>query len=131
MNSQFSTLNCMYVFLERGSYMFEFNRIFKKSKYIEVKNLENKSFEDGEKKPNIPSGMWVKCENCGKVLYNKDLENSIMTCENCRTHFRIGSRERINYTIDNGTFIEYDEKMISDNPIEISNISQTSIPINR
>lgn len=104
--------------LERGSYMFEFNRIFKKSKYIEVKNLENSHLEDGDKKPNIPSGMWVKCENCGKILYNKDLENSIMTCENCRTHFRIGSRERINYTIDKGTFIEYDEKMISDNPID-------------
>ena len=104
--------------LERGSYMFEFKRIFKKSKYIEVKNLENSHLEDGDKKPNIPSGMWVKCETCGKILYNKDLENSIMTCENCRTHFRIGSRERINYTIDKGTFIEYDEKMISENPID-------------
>ena len=62
--------------------------------------------------------MWVKCETCGKVLYNKDLESSIMTCENCRTHFRIGSRERINYTIDKGTFIEYDKNMISDNPID-------------
>ena len=103
--------------LERGSYMFEFKSIFKKSKYIEVKNLENNSAYDGEKKPNIPSGMWVKCETCGKVLYNKDLESSIMTCENCRTHFRIGSRERINYTIDKETFIEYDKSMISDNPI--------------
>ncbi len=103
------------MFLERGSYMFEFKRIFKKSKYIEVKNLEN---EYGEKKPNIPSGMWVKCETCGKILYNKDLESSIMTCDNCRTHFRIGSRERINYTIDKGTFIEYDKDMISDDPID-------------
>jgi len=94
--------------------MFEFKRIFKKSRYIEVKNLDN---ENGEKKPNIPSGMWVKCETCGKILYNKDLENSIMTCENCRTHFRIGCRERIKYTIDSGTFIEYDKDMISDNPI--------------
>lgn len=93
--------------------MFEFKRIFKKNKYIEVKNLGI----DGDKKPNIPSGMWVKCQTCGKILYNKDLEISIMTCENCRTHFRIGSRERINYTIDKDTFIEYDKDMISDNPI--------------
>jgi acetyl-CoA carboxylase carboxyl transferase subunit beta len=98
--------------------MFEFKSIFKKSKYIEVKNLENKLDIDGEKRPNIPSGMWVKCETCGKILYNKDLESSIMTCENCRTHFRIGSRERINYTIDKDTFIEYDKNMISDNPID-------------
>ena len=95
--------------------MFEFKRIFKKNRYIEVKNLEN---ENGEKKPNIPTGMWVKCETCGEILYNKDLENSIMTCENCKTHFRIASRERINYTIDSGTFIEYDKNMISDNPID-------------
>jgi acetyl-CoA carboxylase carboxyl transferase subunit beta len=98
--------------------MFEFKRIFKKSKYIEVKNLESKLGSDYDKRPNIPSGMWVKCETCGKILYNKDLESSIMTCDNCRTHFRIGSRERINYTIDEGTFIEYDKNMISDNPID-------------
>jgi acetyl-CoA carboxylase carboxyl transferase subunit beta len=103
------------MFLERGNDMFEFKRIFKKSKYIEVKNLEN---EYGDNKPNIPTGMWVKCETCGKILYNKDLEDSIMTCENCKTHFRIGSRERIKYTIDSETFIEYDKEMISANPIE-------------
>lgn len=101
--------------LERGSYMFEFNRIFKKNRYIEVKSLQD---EDGENKPNIPTGMWVKCQTCGKILYSKDLENSIMTCENCRTHFRIGAKERINYTIDSETFIEYDKNMISDNPID-------------
>ena len=95
--------------------MFEFKRIFKKNRYIEVKNQEN---ENGEKKPNIPTGMWVKCQTCGEILYNKDLENSIMTCENCSTHFRIASRERINYTIDSGTFIEYDKNMISENPID-------------
>ncbi|MBU3112558.1 acetyl-CoA carboxylase, carboxyltransferase subunit beta [Clostridium lacusfryxellense] len=94
--------------------MFEFKRIFQRSKYIEVKNLGN----DGEKKPNIPSGMWIKCETCGEILYIKDLESSIMTCENCRNHFRIGSRDRIDYTIDKGTFIEYDEFMVSDNPID-------------
>ena len=105
--------------LERGSNMFEFKRIFQRSKYIEVKNLGN----DGEKKPNIPSGMWVKCGTCGEILYNKDLEVSIMTCENCRTHFRIGSRERIDYTIDKCTFIEYDEFMISDNPINFEGYS--------
>ncbi|WLC85842.1 acetyl-CoA carboxylase, carboxyltransferase subunit beta [Clostridium estertheticum] len=101
--------------------MFEFNRIFKKSKYIEVKNLEN---EDGDKKPNIPSGMWVKCETCGKILYKKDLESSIMTCDNCRTHFRIGCRERIDYTIDKGTFKEYDEFMISGNPIDFKGYTE-------
>ncbi|MCB2342828.1 acetyl-CoA carboxylase, carboxyltransferase subunit beta [Clostridium estertheticum] len=101
--------------------MFEFKRIFKKSKYIEVKNLEN---EDGDKKPNIPSGMWVKCETCGKILYKKDLESSIMTCDNCRTHFRIGCRERIDYTIDKGTFKEYDEFMISGNPIDFKEYTE-------
>jgi len=109
------------MFLERGNYMFEFNHIFKKNKYIEVKNLAG---DDGEKKPNIPSGMWVKCKTCGEILYNKDLEINIMTCGNCRTHFRVGSRERINYTIDNGTFIEHDEFMISENPIDFEGYTQ-------
>ncbi|MBU3100585.1 acetyl-CoA carboxylase carboxyl transferase subunit beta, partial [Clostridium sp. DSM 17811] len=47
-----------------------------------------------------------------------------MTCDNCRTHFRIGCRERIDYTIDKGTFKEYAEFMISGNPIDFKGYTE-------
>lgn len=49
--------------------MFKINPIFKKNKYITVKAPEDKVTE--EKVPNIPEGMWIKCDKCGKILYKR------------------------------------------------------------
>lgn len=94
---------------------------FKKNKYLTVNpNSINGNIieEKEEKKPNIPNGMWFKCNKCGKVLYKKDIEKNIMTCEHCKTHFRMSARDRIRFTVDEGTFIELDIEMTSDNPLE-------------
>lgn len=100
--------------------MFEFNKFFKKNKYIQLKmdNTYNNSseYEENQNKPNIPNGLWIKCNNCGKALYKDDLKNNYMVCS-CGYHFRIGARERISQIIDNGTFIEYDKSMKSSNPL--------------
>ncbi|NEU04349.1 MULTISPECIES: acetyl-CoA carboxylase, carboxyltransferase subunit beta [Clostridium] len=100
--------------------MFEINKLFKKKqRYARVrtgeKDIINKA--DNTSKPNIPNGLWVKCEKCGKLLYKEDLEKNFRVCENCNKHFRMGSKERINQIIDQGTFIEFDEKMETKNPL--------------
>lgn len=97
-----------------------FNGLFKKTKYITVsqKSLnENITAKEGNK-PNIPEGMWEKCPRCGQILYKKDLKANEMICGECRYHFRISAAERIELIIDEGTFIEFDSSMQSENPIE-------------
>lgn len=99
--------------------MFKFNPIFKKTKYITVNNSKddlNKTKE--ENTPNIPTGMWIKCDGCGKILYKKDLEDNLNVCSNCNKHYRLSSRERIQIVVDTGTFREFDKDMVSDNPLE-------------
>jgi acetyl-CoA carboxylase carboxyl transferase subunit beta len=103
-----------------------FNGLFKKTKYITVSQTpvngtaqSNKPVEkQEEQKPNIPNGMWVKCECCGKTLYKKDLEKHILVCQDCGKHFRMPALDRINYVADEGTFIEFDKKMNSGNPLD-------------
>ncbi|WP_010298207.1 acetyl-CoA carboxylase, carboxyltransferase subunit beta [Clostridium senegalense] len=100
--------------------MFEINKLFKKKqRYARVKTGEKDIVNKVENtsKPNIPNGLWVKCEKCGKLLYKEDLEKNFRVCENCNKHFRIGSKERINQIIDEGTFVEFDEKMETKNPL--------------
>ena len=43
--------------------------IFKKRQYgvINITNLEEKDI------PVVPGGTWIKCSNCGKILYKKSL----------------------------------------------------------
>lgn len=107
-----------------------FGDFFKKTKYITVstststtkvvEEIEAKINSEGENKPNIPNGMWVKCGNCGKAIYKKDLEKNSMVCSDCSHHFRMTAYERIASIIDEDTFEEFDENMTSGNPLAFS-----------
>jgi len=66
-----------------------------------------------EKKNEMPEGVWTKCKNCQEIIYAKEIERNLNVCPKCDYHFRIGARERIDLVIDEGTFVEMDEKMNS------------------
>ncbi|MBF0345583.1 MAG: acetyl-CoA carboxylase carboxyltransferase subunit beta [Nitrospirae bacterium] len=72
----------------------------------------------GEKKVNIPEGLWVKCTNCKEIVYRQELAKNQRVCPKCGFHFRLGARERINLLIDSGTFVEQDALLTSDDPLE-------------
>lgn len=97
--------------------MFKFNPIFKKTKYITLKNSSNDD-KNEEKLPNIPSGMWIKCDECGKTLYKKDLDENLKICTSCGKHYRMSARERIDFIIDTGTFRVMDKDMKTLNPLD-------------
>ena len=94
--------------------------LFRKRKYITVSNTKMNYDEDilGEQQPIIPDGMWVKCPKCGRILYNKDLKENLKVCGNCNAHIRLTARERIEITIDKGTFVEFDADIKSANPLD-------------
>ena len=50
-----------------------------------LQGIENE-MESKENRPNIPTGMWSKCQCCGQLLYKSDLEEHLMTCQFCKTH---------------------------------------------
>ena len=92
--------------------------LFKRTKYLTVGNEENKDINaNAEEIPTIPDGMWIKCDKCNKILYNKEVEENLKVCPNCGGYFRLNARERINLIVDDGTFIEFNEKMTSKNPL--------------
>ncbi len=69
-------------------------------------------------KKDIPEGMWTKCESCGEIIHKKELEQNLFTCVKCNAHFRIGSKEYIEYLLDANSFKEYDRKMRSSDPLK-------------
>jgi acetyl-CoA carboxylase carboxyl transferase subunit beta len=71
-------------------------------------------------KKDIPDGLWEKCEGCGEIIHNKQLEQNMWTCIKCGYHFRISSQEYINIILDKGTFREMDRKMRSADPLEFT-----------
>ena len=66
-------------------------------------------------KPTIPDGMWVKCNNCGKILYKSDVEDKCNTCVSCIIFD--SAKDRLDMILDKDSFIEFDKGMESVNPI--------------
>lgn len=87
--------------------------IFKKRQYAII-NIPHTNKEDS---PSVPDGAWVKCNNCGKILYKKELEQNYKICSNCESYFRLGAYERINQICDENTFLEFNSDMESSNII--------------
>ena len=48
---------------------------------------------------------------------SKELEKNLKVCTACGYHYRLSAMERIQMTLDEGQFVEYDADMISEDPL--------------
>jgi len=86
--------------------------------FLKPKNeLENQG-EQIENRPYIPDELWVKCPVCKKPVLSADLNENKKVCPKCGYHFRIGARQRIELTADEGSFKEFDAELTSTNIID-------------
>jgi acetyl-CoA carboxylase carboxyl transferase subunit beta len=70
------------------------------------------------KKKEMPEGLWTKCESCGEVIFNKNLDENLSVCPKCGHHFPLTASARIGLIVDKDTFTEYDKEMVSADPLE-------------
>jgi acetyl-CoA carboxylase carboxyl transferase subunit beta len=68
--------------------------LFRKPKYATIP-LPKKRIE-------TPEGLWVKCDECGELIYKKDWHASQMVCPECNYHSRLGVKERLQLIMDEG-----------------------------
>ncbi|MFZ5598707.1 MAG: acetyl-CoA carboxylase, carboxyltransferase subunit beta [Bacillota bacterium] len=90
---------------------------FRKPKYVTVRP---EGAQDGEKR-DIPEGLWVKCTRCNEILYNKELDKNFKVCQKCNFHFRLNAKERIRMTLDEDSFLEFDNELTTVNPLHFPN----------
>ncbi|HKZ22239.1 MAG TPA: acetyl-CoA carboxylase, carboxyltransferase subunit beta [candidate division Zixibacteria bacterium] len=69
-------------------------------------------------KKEIPEGLWTKCEDCGEIIYVKELERNFWVCGKCKYHFRIKSTDYISLLLDEGALEEFDRNLISGDPLK-------------
>ena len=54
----------------------------------------------------VPENLWVKCDNCGTMLFHRELADNLNVCTNCGHHMAITPRERFTALFDGGVFVE-------------------------
>jgi len=54
----------------------------------------------------VPENLWTKCEECGTMLFHRELSDNFNVCTNCDHHMVITPRERFEGLFDGGIFTE-------------------------
>lgn len=82
----------------------------KKKRYASIPS------EQGKK--DVPEGLMKKCDGCHKIYYRKEMNKNLNVCPNCDYHHQLNAWERIDSVFDEGSFQEWDENLISNNPLD-------------
>lgn len=54
----------------------------------------------------VPENLWTKCEECGTMLFHRELADNLNVCTNCDHHMVIRPRARFEGLFDGGIFVE-------------------------
>ena len=54
----------------------------------------------------VPDNLWSKCDECGTMLFHRELKDNLNVCTNCDHHMAIGARDRLASLFDSGIYTE-------------------------
>jgi acetyl-CoA carboxylase carboxyl transferase subunit beta len=89
---------------------------------LQIKDLFSKkkkyaSIPSEVMRQDLPDGVMTKCPKCKKISITKELIKNLKVCNNCGYHHQMTAFERIESLIDEDTFEEFDQNMVSANPL--------------
>ena len=73
-----------------------------------------------KKKREVPEGLWRRCPGCEDMIFARTVEENLGVCPECRHHFRISARQRIEQLCDQGSF---EEQMADYFPVDALNFT--------
>lgn len=66
----------------------------------------------------VPENLWSKCDECGTMLFHRELVESLHVCTNCGHHMAITPRARFEALFDGGIFSEIKVPKPIDDPLK-------------
>ncbi|MEM1004662.1 MAG: acetyl-CoA carboxylase, carboxyltransferase subunit beta [Pseudomonadota bacterium] len=66
----------------------------------------------------VPENLWHKCEQCGTMLFHRELAENQNVCTQCGHHMAITPRERFAHLFDGGIFTEVAVPAPKDDPLQ-------------
>ncbi len=75
------------------------------------------------KKKDIPRDLWTKCPISGEIIYNKQLKENWMVVPKSGYHFPLDANARMKLLLDEGSFEEKDENLVSGDPLQFKGVS--------
>ena len=80
-------------------------------------DISGKSTKPMREKRGVPGGLWLSCNDCGKMIYRQQAEQQLSVCPECGYHMYLSARGRIRAVLDEGTFEEWDSNLAPTDPL--------------
>jgi acetyl-CoA carboxylase carboxyl transferase subunit beta len=77
-------------------------------------------------KKEIREGLWYKCPECDEVIDTDEFQKSLFVCQSCNYHEKIGSHEYFDIFFDNQKYTEFDQNMVSGDPLDFKDTKKYS-----
>ncbi|MEM6339944.1 MAG: acetyl-CoA carboxylase, carboxyltransferase subunit beta [Pseudomonadota bacterium] len=65
-----------------------------------------------------PDNLWTKCDNCGTMLFHREVSDNLNVCTNCGHHMGITPRDRFIALFDGGVFNEVEVPLPQPDPLQ-------------
>ncbi|MEC9492236.1 acetyl-CoA carboxylase, carboxyltransferase subunit beta [Flexistipes sp.] len=69
-------------------------------------------------KKEIKENLWIKCDKCQEISYKDEIKKNFHACPSCGNHFKISGREKIQIIVDENSFVEIDQNLVSQDPLK-------------
>ncbi|MFV0396026.1 MAG: acetyl-CoA carboxylase, carboxyltransferase subunit beta [Coprobacillaceae bacterium] len=88
----------------------------RKEKLSVFKSLRQKMAK-GNKRIDVPDGIYTKCDACGESYLTTDLEKQLYVCPNCGQHLKMDARSRLHVVFDSGKYRELYTNLKTTDPL--------------
>ncbi|WP_146589152.1 acetyl-CoA carboxylase, carboxyltransferase subunit beta [Posidoniimonas polymericola] len=68
-------------------------------------------------KRGVPSGLWIRCQDCGETIFRKTATEQMNVCPMCGHHMYLSAVDRVRHMLDEGTFEEWDADLMPTDPL--------------
>lgn len=66
----------------------------------------------------MPENLWRACDECGQMIFHRELTDNLYVCPACSHHMGITPRERFEALFDGGAFVEIETPEAAPDPLQ-------------
>ncbi|WP_391116387.1 acetyl-CoA carboxylase, carboxyltransferase subunit beta [Psychrobacillus sp. L3] len=75
-------------------------------------------------KNDVPEGIMMKCPECRKNVFTKDLMKNLKVCPSCDHHMKMTAFERMEIFLDENSFVSMDNHLQTVNPLNFPSYTE-------
>ena len=69
-------------------------------------------------KKDTPENLWIKCLECGMMLFHREVKDALHVCSGCGHHMQISPHERLVSLFDGGIYSAVESDDVLEDPLQ-------------